>query len=262
MMSDFENILLEIDGGVATITFNRPKVLNALSVATLKELSQALDEVAANDDARAVVITGAGEKAFIAGADINELAVLGATDGQQVARHGQFVMDKIEGLGKPVIAAINGFALGGGCELALACHLRLASDAAKIGLPEINLGVLPGHGGTQRLARLIGKGRALDLICTGRHIGAAEAKEMGLVNEVIPHDELMDRVRELAETLASKAPVAMRYCLEAVNQGLETTLSEGLIIESNLFGLVCATDDQKEGMGAFLGKRKPEWKGR
>ena len=261
-MSDFENILVEIDGGVATITFNRPKVLNALSVATLKELSQALDEVAANDDARAVMITGAGDKAFIAGADINELAVLGPTNGQQVARHGQSVMDKIEGLGKPVIAAINGFALGGGCELALACHLRLASDTAKIGLPEINLGVLPGHGGTQRLARLVGKGRALDLICTGRHISAAEAKEMGLVNEVVPHDELMGRARELAETLASKAPLALRYCLEAVNQGLETTLNEGLVIESNLFGLACATEDQKEGMKAFLDKRKPEWKGR
>ena len=261
-MSEFENILLEIDGGVATITFNRPKVLNALSVATLRELSHALDEVAANDDARAVMITGAGDKAFIAGADINELAVLGPVDGQQVARHGQAVMDKLESLGKPVIAVINGYALGGGCELALACHLRLASDAAKIGLPEIGLGVLPGHGGTQRLARLVGKGRALDLICTGRHISAGEAKEMGLVNEVVPHDELMNRARELAETLASKAPVALRYCLEAVNQGLETTLQEGLVIESNLFGLACATEDQKEGMKAFLEKRKAEWKGR
>ena len=261
-MSEFENIIVEIDGGVATITFNRPKVLNALSVATLKELSRALDEVAENDNARAVMITGAGDKAFIAGADINELAVLGPTNGQQVARHGQAVMDKLEGSGKPVIAVINGYALGGGCELALACHLRLASDAAKIGLPEINLGVLPGHGGTQRLARLIGKGRALDLICTGRHIGAAEAKEMGLVNEVFPHDELLERARELAESLASKAPVALRYCLEAVNQGLETTLNEGLIIESNLFGLACATEDQKEGMKAFLDKRKPEWQGR
>ncbi len=261
-MSDFENILMEIDGGVATITFNRPNVLNALSAATLKELSRALDEVAANADVRAVMITGAGDKAFIAGADIKELAVLGPIDGQRVARHGQAVMDKLEGMGKPVIAVINGYALGGGCELALACHLRLASDAAKFGLPEINLGVLPGHGGTQRLARLVGKGRALDLICTGRHIGAAEAKEMGLVNDVVPHDELMDRARELAETLASKAPVAMRYCLEAVNQGLEATLNEGLVIESNLFGLACATEDQKEGMKAFLDKRKPEWKGR
>jgi enoyl-CoA hydratase len=260
-MSDFDNILLEIEGGVATITFNRPKVLNALSVATLKEFSQALDEVSANDDARAVMITGAGDKAFIAGADINELAVLGPTDGQKVARHGQAVMDKLEGLGKPVIAAINGYALGGGCELALACHLRLAADTAMLGLPEINLGVLPGHGGTQRLARLVGKGRALDLVCTGRHISAEEAKEMGLVNEVVPRDELCDRARELADTLASKAPVALRYCLEAINQGLETTMNEGMVIEANLFGLACATEDQTEGMKAFLEKRKPEWKG-
>lgn len=261
-MSDFKNILVEIDGSVATVTFNRPKVLNALSTETVAEFSRALTELDSDDSVRVVLLTGAGDKAFVAGADISELVTYGAVDGRHCARHGQSVFDQVEELSKPVVAVINGYALGGGCELALACHLRIASDRAKLGLPEINLGIIPGHGGTQRLPRLIGKGRALDLICTGRHVSANEAKELGLVNEVVPHDELAGRAQELAEALAEKAPIALRYCLEAVGQGLQTTMKEGQIIESNLFGILCTTEDKNEGMQAFLDKRKAEWKGK
>ena len=261
-MGEYENILVDIEDGVATITFNRPQVLNALNVETTRELGAAFDAVAVDDSVRAVILTGAGEKAFVAGADIGVLNTYGPVEARDAAYLGQSTFDKVEECPKPVIAAINGFALGGGCEVALACHIRLAADSAKIGLPEINLGVIPGHGGTQRLARLLGKGRAFELICTGDHISAAAAEKLGLVNAVYPADELMERARELAEKLASKPPVAMRYAIEAVNQGLNATLKEGQAIEAHLFGLCFSTEDQSEGMDAFLEKRKPEWKGR
>ena len=258
----YDNLLVDIDGGIATVTINRPKVLNALSVETTRELGAAMDAVAADPAARAVIITGAGDRAFVAGADIGVLATYGPVEARDAAYLGQSTFDKVEECPKPVIAAINGFALGGGCELALACHIRLAADSAKIGVPEINLGVIPGHGGTQRLVRLLGKGRALELICTGDHISAEEAARIGLVNAVYPADELMQQARELAEKFASKPPVALRYALEAVNQGVNATLKEGQAIEAHLFGLCFSTEDQSEGMSAFLEKRKAEWKGR
>ena len=258
----YENLLVEIDGAVATLTINRPKVLNALSAETTRELGAAIDALAGDDGVGAVIITGAGEKAFVAGADIGVLATYGPVEARDAAYLGQSTFDKVEECPKPVIAAINGYALGGGCELALACHIRLASDNALIGLPEINLGVIPGHGGTQRMARLLGKGKAFELICTGDHIRADEAARIGLVNAVYPADELAERARELAEKLASKPPIALRYALEAVNQGVNATMKEGQAIEAHLFGLCFSTEDQTEGMDAFLGKRKAEWKGR
>jgi len=258
----YDNLLVDIDGGIATVTINRPKVLNALSVETTRELGAAMDAVAADRAVGAVIITGAGDRAFVAGADIGVLATYGPVEARDAAYLGQSTFDKVEECPKPVIAAINGFALGGGCELALACHIRLAADSAKIGVPEINLGVIPGHGGTQRLVRLLGKGRALELICTGDHISAEEAARIGLVNAVYPADELMQQARELAEKFASKPPVALRYALEAVNQGVNATLKEGQAIEAHLFGLCFSTEDQSEGMSAFLEKRKAEWKGR
>ncbi len=258
----YDNLLVDIDGGIATVTINRPKVLNALSVETTRELGAAMDAVAADPAVGAVIITGAGDRAFVAGADIGVLATYGPVEARDAACLGQSTFDKVEECPKPVIAAINGFALGGGCELALACHIRLAADSAKIGVPEINLGVIPGHGGTQRLVRLLGKGRALELICTGDHISAEEAARIGLVNAVYPADELMQQARELAEKFASKPPVALRYALEAVNQGVNATLKEGQAIEAHLFGLCFSTEDQSEGMSAFLEKRKAEWKGR
>jgi enoyl-CoA hydratase len=258
----YNNLLVDIDGGIATVTINRPKVLNALSVETTRELGAAMDAVAADRAVGAVIITGAGDRAFVAGADIGVLATYGPVEARDAAYLGQSTFDKVEECPKPVIAAINGFALGGGCELALACHIRLAADSAKIGVPEINLGVIPGHGGTQRLVRLLGKGRALELICTGDHISAEEAARIGLVNAVYPADELMQQARELAEKFASKPPVALRYALEAVNQGVNATLKEGQAIEAHLFGLCFSTEDQSEGMSAFLEKRKAEWKGR
>src|SRR5438105_2721189 len=216
----FDNLLLERDGGVATLTVNRPKVLNALNAPTLDELRRAALELAHDDAVGAVVLTGAGEKSFIAGADINELAVQTPTSGREHALRGQHVFDLIENLGKPVIAAINGYALGGGCELAMACTLRIAADTAKIGQPEINLGILPGYAGTQRLARLVGKGKAMELILTGAQISADEAERIGLVNRVVPAASLLTDARALATDLAQHAPVAMRYIIHAVNQGL------------------------------------------
>lgn len=261
-MSDYDNIRVEIDDRIATVTFDRPEVMNALNEATTAELGRALDALERNDDVGVLVLTGAGEKAFVAGADIKELDTYGAVEAQAAARTGQRILDRLEQFPKPVIAAINGYALGGGCEVALACHVRIMADTAKIGLPEIGLGVIPGHGGTQRLPRLIGKGRALELICTGRHVAAEEAERLGLVGRVVPADELEATVRELAAELAAKPPIALRYALEAVHQGVQGTLAEGQAIEADLFGLCFATEDQSEGMSAFLEKRKPEWKGR
>jgi enoyl-CoA hydratase len=258
----FDNLLLERDGAVAVITVNRPKVLNALNAQTLDELRRAVLELKQDESVRALVLTGAGEKSFIAGADINELAMQTPTGGREHALAGQHVLDLIENMGKPVIAAINGFALGGGCELAMACTLRLAADTARLGQPEINLGLLPGYAGTQRLSRLVGKGRALELILVEAPISAAEAERIGLVNRVVPAADLQKEARALAAQLARSAPMAMRYIIAAVNKGLEMPFAEACVYEATLFGLVASTDDMREGTAAFLEKRKPEFKGK
>lgn len=258
----YDNLLVELDGALATVTVNRPKVLNALNGATLAELGQAMRALQADEAVRVVILTGAGEKAFAAGADINELSTLTPDAGKARAELGQGVFDLIERLGKPVIAAVNGFALGGGCELAMACTVRLAADTAKFGQPEVKLGLTPGFAGTQRLPRLVGKGRALELLLGGGMIDAAEAFRIGLVNRVVPAAALRDEARALAQGWASNAPMAMRYALEAVSHGLESTFAEGCFVEASLFGLAFATEDMREGTRAFLEKRKPEFKGR
>ncbi len=258
----FDNLLVARTDAVATLTINRPKVLNALNARTLDELERALGACQDDPGVRAVILTGAGDKSFVAGADINELSVQTPSSGREHALRGQRVFDLIEHLGKPVIAAINGYALGGGCELAMACTLRLAADTARLGQPEINLGIMPGYGGTQRLARLVGRGRALELLLTGDHISAAEAFRIGLVNRVLPPDGLMADAEKLAALLATKAPVAVRYIIDAVNRGLEMALADAQVFEATLFGLVASTDDMREGTRAFLEKRKAEFKGK
>ena len=252
---------VEVSDGVDTLMVDRQEVVNALDERTTEEIAAAAITLDADPDVRAVIVTGAGDKAFVAGADISVLVKYGPEEGRRASAAGQRAFDLLERMGKPVIAALNGYALGAGCELALACHIRIASDRAKIGLPEINLSIIPGHGGTQRLPRLIGKGRALELICRGEPVDAATAERIGLVNQVVPHEELWATVQALAAEFASKAPMAMRYCIQAVNEGLETSLAEGQVIESTYFGLCCATDDKKEGMTAFLEKRQAEWTG-
>ena len=247
---------------MAALTFNRPKVRNALNAETLSALNQAMLDLKDDERVRVVILTGAGEKAFVAGADINELAVQTPTSARAFALAGQHVFDVIEQLGKPVIAAINGYALGGGCELAMACTIRLAADTAFIGQPEVNLGLIPGYAGSQRLARLVGKGKAMELLLTGAPISADEAQGIGLVNRVVGASELMNEARTLADQLAKNAPVAMRYILDAVNRGLEMPFAEAAEYEATLFGLVAATDDMREGTRAFLDKRKPDFKGR
>ena len=256
-----EHVLVERDGAVAVVTISRPKVLNALSSQTLDELRRAMLSLRHDRSVRSIVITGGGEKAFVAGADIGELARQTPVAGRDHALRGQHVFDLIENLGKPVVAAINGFALGGGCELAMACTLRLAADSARLGQPEINLGLIPGYGGTQRLARLVGTGPALDLLLTGRQVGADEALRLGLVNRVVPAAELMPEARALAALLASKAPIAVRSILDAVHKGMQLPLAQAQGLEAALFGLVFSTDDMREGTSAFLEKRQPEFKG-
>lgn len=258
----FENILLDRDGAIAIVTINRPKVLNALNTPTMQEIATVMRELASDDSVRAVVLTGAGEKSFVAGADINELAVQTPVGGREHALSGQRVLDAIEALGKPVIAAINGFAFGGGCELAMACTLRIAADTAKLGQPEINLGLIPGYAGTQRLTRLVGRGVAMEILLTGDAISATEAHRIGLVNRVVPAAELMNEAKKLAQQLASKAPVAARYIIDAVNRGADLPLAHAQVYETTLFGLVSTTEDMREGTKAFLEKRKPEFKGR
>src|SRR5215207_8655538 len=226
-----ETLLVERDGAVAVVTINRPKVLNALNTLTITELDETMRELQQDAGVRAIVLTGAGEKSFVAGADINELAVLSPAEGQRHARRGQAVFDAIENLGKPVIAAINGFALGGGCELAMACTIRVAADHARLGQPEINLGIIPGYAGSQRLPRLVGKGRALEILLSGDMVPAARAFEIGLVNKVVPAADLMAEARKLAASLASKAPIAIRYILEAVQHGCEMPQAEGQYLE-------------------------------
>jgi enoyl-CoA hydratase len=257
-----DNLLLERTDAIALLTVNRPKVLNALNTATLDELRRLVLALKHDETVRCVILTGAGEKSFIAGADINELAVQTPTGGRDLARRGQHVLDLIENMGKPVIAAINGYALGGGCELAMACTIRIAADTARIGQPEINLGIIPGYAGTQRLTRLVGRGRALEMLLTGDPIGAHEAHRIGLVNRVVPPGELLKEARALAATLASKAPVAVRYIIDAVNKGLQMPFGEAQVHEATLFGLVASTEDMREGTKAFLEKRKAEFKGR
>jgi enoyl-CoA hydratase len=258
----FDTLLLERDGGVATVTVNRPAVLNALNAATIDDLRRAMLELRHDAAVRAVVLTGAGPKAFVAGADISELAREGPLSGRDMALRGQHVFDLVEQLGKPVIAAINGFALGGGCELAMACTFRIAADTARLGQPEINLGIIPGYAGTQRLVRLVGRDRAMDLVLTGRHVAAAEALAMGLVSRVVPAASLMDEARKLAADLAAKAPVAVRFAMEAITRGAEMPFADACVLEASLFGLAAATEDMREGTRAFLEKRAPEFTGR
>ena len=237
------------------MTVNRPKVLNALNTPTWKDLRTAFED--ARDDAavRGVILTGAGDKAFIAGADISELAHVTAFEAEQSSRFGQEVLDLIENLGKPVIAAVNGFALGGGCETAMACTIRIAVETAKFGQPEVTLGLVPGGGGTQRLPRLVGKGRALQLILSGEMISAQEAYRIGLVNEIVPAADLITRAEAILKKIAANAPIAVKFALEAANKGMETSQSEGLLLEASYFGLCAATEDKKEGTTAFLEKR-------
>ncbi len=258
----YEMLKLELDRAVAVVTIDRPKVLNALNAQTIAELGLVMRALQADGAVRAVVLTGAGDRAFVAGADINELAVQSPTQGKEHAAAGQRVFDLIERLGKPVIAAINGFALGGGCELAMACTLRIAADTAQLGQPEVNLGLTPGYGGSQRLPRLVGQGLALELLLTGDRISAARACEIGLVNRVVPAADLRAEAVKLAHQLADKAPIAVRYILEMVQHGLDMSLADGQHLETTLFGLVASTDDMGEGTRAFLEKRKAEWKGR
>ena len=258
----FDNLLLERAGAVAVVTINRPQVLNALDSLTIDDLRRAAIALRQDSDVHAIVVTGAGDKSFAAGADISELAVLSPTQAHEHIRRGQHVFDLIENLGKPFIAAINGYALGGGCELAMACTLRLAADTARLGQPEINLGLIPGYGGTQRLARLVGKGVALDMLLTGRHLTAAEALQVGLVNRVVPGADLLEEARTLATDLARKAPLASRYIIEAVNRGSDGSLDKGQLLEAALFGLATATEDMREGTKAFLEKRKADFQGR
>ena len=257
----FENLTFDRDGAVVIVTINRPKVLNALNSDTIDELRRAVLDVKYDASVRAAIITGAGEKSFVAGADINELAVNSPAQGKEHALRGQHVFDLVENLGKPVIAAINGYALGGGCELAMACTIRIASDTARLGQPEINLGIIPGYAGTQRLPRLVGKGVALDLLLTGRQITAQEALQIGLVTRVVPPADLMTEAKRLATELSTKAPIAVQYILEAVNRGLEQPFDKAAFLEATLFGLVASTKDMREGTAAFLEKRKPAFRG-
>jgi enoyl-CoA hydratase/carnithine racemase len=256
-----ENVLYEKKDDVAYVTLNRPKAMNALSRKTWEELRAAFED--ARDDAavRGIILTGVGDKAFIAGADISELATVSAVRAEESSRYGQDVLNFVENLGKPVIAAINGFALGGGCETAMACTIRVASETAKFGQPEVKLGLVPGGGGTQRLPRLVGKGRALQIILSGEVISAQEAYRIGLVNEVVPAAEVIARAEAILRQIFANAPLAVKYSLEAVNKGLEITQSEGQALEAAFFGLCAGTEDKKEGTQAFLQKRAARFQG-
>ena len=257
-----ENLLYEEKSAIAYVTLNRPKVLNALNQRTWENLRTAFEDARDDAQVRGVILTGAGDKAFIAGADISELAQVTAVEAEKTSSFGQAVLDLIENLGKPVIAAVNGFALGGGCETAMACTIRVASENAKFGQPEVKLGLIPGGGGTQRLPRLVGKGRALQLILSGEMINAQEAYRIGLVNEIVPAADLITRAEAILKKIFSNAPVAVKYSLEAVNKGMETSQAEGLSLEASLFGLCAGTEDKKEGTQAFLQKRTAQFQGR
>ena len=252
----------ELKDGIGYCTINRPKVLNALNAKTVFELMAVFSKVKNESKVSGVILTGEGEKAFVAGADIGELAQQKPISGKEFALRGQHVFDFIENLGKPVIAAVNGYALGGGCELAMSCNIRIASESAKFGQPEVNLGIIPGYGGTQRLPRLVGIGRAMELILSGEVIDAREAYRIGLVNKVVPAKELVPAAREILQKIMSKGPVAVRLAMEAINHGMRMPLSEGLLLEADLFGLACATEDMHEGTKAFIEKRKAKFKGK
>jgi enoyl-CoA hydratase len=258
----FDNLVVAREGAVALVTIDRPKVLNALDTRTLDELRRAVLELGRDDQVRALILTGAGEKAFVAGADIGELAGLGATQGKEFAFQGQTTFTRIAQCPKPVVAAVNGYALGGGCELAIACHLRVAAENARFGLPEVTLGLIPGHGGTQRLARIVGLGRALEMVLTGRQVKADEALAWGLVNAVFPSAGLLAGARGLLGQILDKAPLAVQYALEATLRSGDLGLDDGLYLEATLFGMACGTDDMREGTKAFLEKRKAGFRGR
>ncbi len=256
------NVKYEKKGMIAYVTVDRPKVLNALNTSTWNDLKAAFEDAKADASVRGVILTGSGDKAFIAGADISELAHLDAYGAEESSRLGQGVLDFIENLGKPVIAAINGFALGGGCETAMACTMRIAAEQARFGQPEVKLGLLPGGGGTQRLPRLVGKGRAMQLILTGETISAHEAYRIGLVNEVVPAENLIDRAETILKQVAANAPIAVKFSLDAANKGLDSSQSAGLALEASYFGICAASEDKKEGTSAFLEKRAPQFQGR
>jgi enoyl-CoA hydratase len=259
---DYQTILFEIRDGVAFVTVNRPDKLNALNDQVMLELGDAAERIATGSEIKGAIVTGAGPKAFVAGADIGDLAKQGPFDGKARAQKGQAVLRRLETCGKPVIAAINGFALGGGCELAMACHIRIASENAKFGQPEVKLGIAPGYGGTQRLPRLVGKGVALQLILTGEMIDAAEAYRIGLVNKVVPAASVLAESEKMMRGILAMGPLAVQLSMEAVDQGLEMSLDEGLLLEANHFGLLAATQDMKEGLTAFLEKRSAKFQGR
>jgi enoyl-CoA hydratase/carnithine racemase len=256
-----ENVGYDKKGPIAYVTLNRPKVMNALNEATINELRLAFEDARDDLAVRGVILTG-GEKAFAAGADIAEIANNTAVEAEQASRRGQALTDLIENLGKPVIAAVNGFALGGGCELAMSCAIRIAAESAKFGQPEVKLGVMPGYGGTQRLPRLVGRGRALKLILSGDIIDAAEAYRIGLVDELEPDGHVVERAETVLKKIIANAPLSVKYALEAVNKGLETSVAEGLLIEASLFAVCASTDDKKEGTSAFLEKRAPKFQGK
>lgn len=258
----FENIRFDKKDQIAFVTIDRPKVLNALNMATMGELRTVFTDLKQDRELRVVILTGAGEKSFAAGADISELQKHNPVEAKEYTHRGQAVLDLIENLGKPVIACINGFALGGGCEIAMACTLRLASENAKLGQPEVKLGIIPGYGGTQRLPRLVGKGMAMQLLLTGEMISAQEAHRIGLVNEVVPATQLISRAEAIAQAIIKNAPLAIQYCLEAVNHGMEMSQSEGLYLEATLFAVCCATEDKQEGTSAFLEKRPANFVGK
>ncbi len=258
----FSNLLYEKKEGIAFLTINRPDKLNALNRITLEELKEVLCDIEHDEVIRVVILTGSGDKAFVAGADIVEISQLKAQSGKDFALFGQSIFTIIENLGKPVIAAVNGFALGGGCELAMACSLRIASENARFGQPEVNLGVIPGYGGTQRLPRIVGKGRAIEILLTGDMIDAQEAYRIGLVNKVTSREELIPTCESIARKIIAKGPVAIRYALESAHQGMEMPIEEGLFLEATLFGLTCATEDMKEGTKAFMEKRRAVFKGK
>ena len=257
-----QNVLYEKKGPIAYVIINRPKVLNALNQAVFSELREVFEDARDDSTIRGIILTGSGDKAFAAGADIAEMAKSTAFEAEKSTRHAQAVTEIMENLGKPVIAAVNGFALGGGCELAMACTFRIASENAKFGQPEVKIGIMPGAGGTQRLPRLIGKGRALQLILTGEIINAQEAYRTGLVNEVVASAELIPRVEAILNQIISNAPFGVKFSIDAVNKGLDASVSEGLLIEASFFALCAGTEDKKEGTSAFLQKRAPQFQGR
>jgi enoyl-CoA hydratase len=257
-----ENVIYDKKDSIAYVTLNRPKVMNALNKATINELRAAFEDARDDSAVRGVILTGSGEKAFAAGADIGEVANNTAVQAEEATRRGQALTDLIENLGKPVIAAVNGFALGGGCELAMSCTIRIAAESAKFGQPEVKLGVMPGYGGTQRMPRLVGRGRALKLILSGDIIDATEAYRIGLVDELVPAPQVVERAETVLKKISANAPLSVKYSLEAVNKGLETSVAEGLVIEASLFAVCASTDDKKEGTSAFLEKRAPKFQGK